>query len=398
MNYKKIIDNSFSTLTPLTANEEIIRNVTERAEKMEKKKRISIKKPIIAVCAAVAAVAVGTTGAAAAGLINFNEIFGGTIKTQSNELGEKLIANVSDVKWTVSDDDYAVNLKGVTGTDDSLLAVIEIERADGQPVKDYLKNLDFLHESGFLTLFESVKLNGGFNREGAGGCNSRINDDGNIEITFDRSQEGMSGTTFELNSIGFYPTKEYHDTTLNVIDPMKCLGLHGYSSEFYLNEDEKACLEEIKLLDLSWSLEFTYTPTEEGEKDILADDFEEAVKLCVQVSKGDEAGVYESFDMAVEELKADSMGAVLKLSFVPAGYEPFWDYSFLPIMEKNEIKFINKDGTEISVTLGAWNSQAENDKCSIELMLGYSDGENIIAADVSEITAIEINGTAIKLK
>lgn len=60
MNYKKIIDESFSTLTPLTANEEIIKNVTERAEKMEKKKRISIKKPIIAVCAAVAAVAVGT--------------------------------------------------------------------------------------------------------------------------------------------------------------------------------------------------------------------------------------------------------------------------------------------------------------------------------------------------
>lgn len=66
MNYKKIIGNSFSTLTPLTANEEIIRNVTERAEKMEKKKRISIKKPIIAVCAAVAAVAVGTISVGAA--------------------------------------------------------------------------------------------------------------------------------------------------------------------------------------------------------------------------------------------------------------------------------------------------------------------------------------------
>ena len=38
MNYKKIINSSFSTLTPLTANDDIIRNVTERAEKMEKKK------------------------------------------------------------------------------------------------------------------------------------------------------------------------------------------------------------------------------------------------------------------------------------------------------------------------------------------------------------------------
>lgn len=66
MNYKKIIDDSFSTFTPLTANEEIIRNVTERAEKMEKKKRISIKKPVIAVCAAVAAVTAGTISVGAA--------------------------------------------------------------------------------------------------------------------------------------------------------------------------------------------------------------------------------------------------------------------------------------------------------------------------------------------
>ncbi len=65
MNYKKIIDDSFSTLTPLTTNEEIIRNVTERAEKMEKK-RIKIKKPVIVLCATIAAVAVGTISVGAA--------------------------------------------------------------------------------------------------------------------------------------------------------------------------------------------------------------------------------------------------------------------------------------------------------------------------------------------
>ena len=65
MNYKKIFDDSFSTLAPLTVNEEIIRNVTERAEKMEKKK-IKVKKPVIAVFAAAAAVAVGTISVGAA--------------------------------------------------------------------------------------------------------------------------------------------------------------------------------------------------------------------------------------------------------------------------------------------------------------------------------------------
>lgn len=64
MNYKKIIDDSFSTLTPLTTNEEIIRNVTERAEKMEKKKNMSIKKAAVIIVAAAAVMTLGLTAAA----------------------------------------------------------------------------------------------------------------------------------------------------------------------------------------------------------------------------------------------------------------------------------------------------------------------------------------------
>ena len=38
MNFKKIIDNSFSTLTPLTANEEIIKN--GKPKKIKRKKAV----------------------------------------------------------------------------------------------------------------------------------------------------------------------------------------------------------------------------------------------------------------------------------------------------------------------------------------------------------------------
>lgn len=65
MNYKKIFDSSFSTLTPLTTNEEIVRNVTERAGKMERKKKSNVKKKTMAIFAAVAVLMVGTIAAAA---------------------------------------------------------------------------------------------------------------------------------------------------------------------------------------------------------------------------------------------------------------------------------------------------------------------------------------------
>ncbi len=129
MNYKKIFDDSFSTLTPLTVNEEIIRNVTERAEKMEKKKRISINKPVIAVCAAVAAVAVGTISVGAASGWNLPEIihswFGGNESIAMENLADVTAENITDnfskldfeIKGAISDDNITSIFMEVTRTD-----------------------------------------------------------------------------------------------------------------------------------------------------------------------------------------------------------------------------------------------------------------------------------------
>ena len=65
MNYKKIISDTFSSLVPLTENEEIIKCVTERAEKMSTKKTLKTRKPMVAVCAAVATMTMGAIVVAA---------------------------------------------------------------------------------------------------------------------------------------------------------------------------------------------------------------------------------------------------------------------------------------------------------------------------------------------
>ena len=75
MNYHKIFKDAFSAVSMESSDESFAKSVAERKSNMESKKRISIKKPVIAICAAAAALTLGTVGAAAAGIINFNEIF-----------------------------------------------------------------------------------------------------------------------------------------------------------------------------------------------------------------------------------------------------------------------------------------------------------------------------------
>ncbi len=64
MNFHKMFQTSFSAVSPLKSNDQLFKSVMERTEKMENRKKISVKKPIIAVCAVIAAAALGITAAA----------------------------------------------------------------------------------------------------------------------------------------------------------------------------------------------------------------------------------------------------------------------------------------------------------------------------------------------
>lgn len=395
MNFNKMFHNSFSDLSPIKSNDELFKSVIERTENMEKREKMGIKKVVIAVCAAVAAVSLGTIGTAAVGLIDFNEIFGRTIRTDDAELGEKLIANAADVKWSVSDDDYFVNLKGVTGSEDELLAVIEIARTDGTPVRNYLKNTDFEYESGFLSAYESVRINGGFDG-GGGGCRTTINEAGNIEVEFSHSEEAMSGTTFELNSLGFFPTEEFFEVPL---EPMKECGMLGNSFEYTLTESERAALKEIQLLDLTWKLEFTYTPSETGKSKIVMDSFSEPVKIFFNVMDGNDIVTSGAFDTTVEGLELDSVGARLNIMVEYEGYNA---YIFTLDTEKNDIRLIYKDGTEADMKFKSWGGGGTNNKelnyMKFDIKCIYHSSDSTVAADISEISAIYINGETIEVK
>ncbi len=397
MNYHKIFKDAYSAVSLQTSDESFAKSVAERKNDMESRKKISIKKPVIAICAAAVALTLGTVGAAAAGLINFNEIFGNTIRTDNAELGEALIGNAENVKWTVSDEDYVVNLKGVTGSNSEMVAVIEIARADGQPVKDYLSSLDFLYEGGFLTAFESVKLNGGFDDMGGGGCSVVLNEAGNIEVSFERLQTGLAGTEFELNCMGFYPAEEINELIFE--DMFAQNGMFGSSHEYYLSDTEKEALNKIELLDLSWSLEFTYAPSETGENAIAAENFDETVKLDFTIRSYENYSetdyTTEAFDVAVDKITADSMGFEIGM-MVNRNEYPVAEYSVDPDIDSWNIEVICKDGTEIPTFISRWNGGG-GDEWELQMSVEYYDDERM-AVDLSEISAISINGTVYNLE
>lgn len=64
MNLNKMFHTSFSAVSPLKSNDELLKNVIERTENMEKKKKMSIKKASVIAVAAAALMVLGITAAA----------------------------------------------------------------------------------------------------------------------------------------------------------------------------------------------------------------------------------------------------------------------------------------------------------------------------------------------
>ena len=64
MNLHKMFQNSFSAVSPLNSNDELLKSVMERTENMEKKKKMSTKKAAVIAVAAAAVMVLGVTAAA----------------------------------------------------------------------------------------------------------------------------------------------------------------------------------------------------------------------------------------------------------------------------------------------------------------------------------------------
>lgn len=387
---------------------------------MESKKRISIKKPVIAICAAAAALTLGTVGAAAAGIINFNEIFGNTIRTDDAELGEALIGNAENVKWTVSDDDYVVNLKGVTGTNERVMAVVEIARADGTPVDDYFKNKDILEET---ILLSGTKYMGLSNPDVNLGKSvyTYVNESGNIEISYQVylgkydtcGITSLDGERVIYDGIGFYPASIYDGVTYLGGDYNMIGGNPGEPSE-----EIRQRLEQLSVLNLDWSMEFDYVPSETSAKTYTVADLSQPTYFECEVERWDDKdgdGEYEAdegeieviaenerFEVMFDKITVNSIGGTFSAK-VNLGEYTAPDLYVRPLhTDVLDIRFIKNDGTDYDVTVivssgtSASNFETGIMKCGYDFEYHHGGGQTAI--DLSEISAISINGTVYNLE
>ncbi len=420
MDYNKIFKDAFSDVALQTDEDSFVKSITERKIAMETKKIISFKKPLAAICVAAATLTLGTVGAAAAGLINFNEIFGNIIRTDNDELGEALIGNAENVEWTVSDDDYVVNLKGVTGTNERVMAVVEIARADGTPVKDYFKNKDALEETILLSGSKYTGLSNPDVNLGKS-VHTYVNESGNIEITYQVylgrydtcGITTLDGERIIYDGIGFYPASIYDGGVYLGGDYNMIGGNYGEPSE-----EIRQRLEELSVLNLDWSMEFDYVPSETSAKTYTVTDLSQPTYFECEVERwndkdGDgefevDAGEIEilaeneRFEVMFDEITVNSIGGTFSAKVNLGEYTAPELYVRPLHTGVLDIRFIKNDGTQsdvaVIVTSGtsAHNFETGIMDCGYDFEYHHGGGQTPI--DLSEICAISINGTVYNLE
>lgn len=331
-----------------TSPEEITQKIIT-ADKTSVPKCSVLRKPAV-IAAAAAVVLVGGATAAATQLLGFNQIFGGIFHTESEVLGEKMIATVDNVRYTVSDDNYAIILNGASGSPANIILNFEIYRTDGMPINE-LK--EAFIDVGFLDYkdFES----------GGGRFSYEINEAGNIEVEWEQRINENDLINGKYLGAG----------------PMEFVG----AANFEDNGD-------ISMLE--FNVAFDYTPTEESMKLLTVTDTSQNCMMNCQYFAGAEVLETEcdltalTLTSSVGVIKADMLG--LDASRHPA----------CMLNEGNNIKLIKTDGTEVLCGL----SSGMTDGIHGSFVLHYYVDEHycdFLVVDLNEIEAISINGIVYEL-
>ncbi len=371
-------------------------------------RKLSLR-PLTAAAAAVAVLAVGVTGAAATGLLDFNTIFGGFMMTEDEKLAETLLSCAQNVEWSVSDEDYEIVLKGVTGSQNDMLVNYEIVRTDGKPVKDFFTNLpqsdrldsiatDFSDTERYLSAKEA-----GEDIKQRSSTAITINEDGNIEI-FGRmiSDSDITGSRQSSECYNIYPHEAlqsflYTNGVLSVIDENGAFFSHGTESGSFIRSDISVTDERIIGLSLEWKLAFDYYPTEAALSSKCISDMSQPVILRQRYgTQGLKQAEYTIFDSSFTSVGGRLMiqqpDTTAKIDEQPSLANEYMD-TFL----------ITSDGKQIEVSLGYMGSYYEKQDEDIDMYcidVRYSTDKisEITVVNVDDITAISINGTVFPIE
>lgn len=406
MNYKKLFEESFSNVVPPIDSSTIKRKVLERMEKMETKKESikGIRKPVAALAAAVATIAIGVTGAAAIGLISFNDIFGGEIKTEIED-SYVLMGRAENVKAYSSDDDYNISLLGVTGGYDCAIMSIEISRKDSKPIADF-----FTEESDDLDivgLISTTVIGDSPDTRRRQSNNELINEKGNILVNVELSADydlleestSLAGETITVSGDCFYSGNEFYDY---FNENKLTYDYNGAAVQIIYKDGTPADLSSIESLPLNWGISFDYYPSEKSsvKLSLKEEDKNSLVTFRKKQMNYIDPNYPEIIEYSLEviDIEIGSTNGFIDIIEYKDSKQKFPAYCF----PDNEIYLITKSGDKVGIHSNGGvayaNAEHHVSREKLDYCIKYPEGESTrLAIDVSEIAAISINGEKFEL-
>lgn len=401
-NIKEKIGNALGMLSP---DKDLVSEAKIRAA--AERRKIPAKR-IFGTAAAVCGILIcGVTAAAATGLIDFDTVFGNRIIVKDSDLASSLVGAVKKFKYKVSDKDYKIEIKGVTGDDRNVLVAAEILRTDGEPVIDHFINPIQPDENQLLTLSEETEVFTKFPYSYS--MDYRVNKAGNIELFIDLgSPDSVDGKKMSFKGENFYPAGDYiafkynNKTNVNNNENEEIFTeytQYGESGETKRDNNAPADISDILALDLKWEFSFTYKASDKSHEVKSLNAPEGSFPLNMNVHK---LGSEEEFVLKLiaqpTYMEAGSTGGRVDFEYEATGYLGNLDYS-TSVFENNEVYIIMSDGRRVHSIFGGGRLWAEDDieKCSYEIIYRDENGYKIFI-NADDITAISINGTVYELK
>ncbi|MGN1415535.1 MAG: hypothetical protein ACI4XF_01725 [Oscillospiraceae bacterium] len=376
---KRISDNSaliqaaFEGFTPSA-------ELTERVKAKRfgrRKKRPILRRAVVIPVAACLAVLFTVT--AAAELFGFDEILGRYIRIDDSELAQSLIGTVSDVEYTVSDNEYQIEIIGVSGSSESLFAAVKISRRDGAPVVDHflngsVKDSDNIRWLKYMTdiLTDDGKMCG-YNRHY--GNSSIIDENGDILYVLDLYGEDLDGKIISIDFERLVLSQEGREFEKENNVCYSCnSNIWGYYSSDtgeLVDIDDSA----IVCLPLKWTLSFKYNVSDNAPEVRYAD-----------ISKQDNS------DCVITELKASASG--VRISFTSK-------HDILRSEYGKEAHIIMCDNTHIPLSETCSGSSFDGEHWYNNVNFEYSEEVNTKInqfIDITQAKAVYFDGVTYELE
>lgn len=398
LEYQKIYDR----ITPTESNEIFTDKIFRKAIEMENKKntkKIFLRRPVVAVCTAVAALTLGVTTAAATGIIEFDKIFGDIITAENEAVGNAIMGNAENLTISVSDSNYKIRFNGVTGNDNTLIANMELYRVDGTSVTEHFTN-PYDESYGFFSL-DSGYSDIPMERDNwIANMNSYfINEEGNLEIYVELNSDcDISESDITLKGKGLYPIEPYFEL-LEEND----VSMWTYGERKLVDNDMNEVelnTESVEYLSLEWEVSFEYIPSELAVNVIHKDDFSTENLLMLEYSIGEylDDGLFEAVESEMVSVELTNIDGCIVVKSDITDYIDKETNRYPDILigdEGNPVKLIKKDGSEVTAFInGAWYDPDGNIQLTLRYIRGNENNwyENSIAVDLTQIEAISVNG------